>query len=305
MENKKKIIWFLIIGAIIIGDYFLSNYQNKKTVASIPINSIVPAIQKDQEISVNSQQSEIDNLKNEVENLKNQKPQTVIKEVPATAPKEDTGLDISTIVSQWRPSIAHIECKWYGSDGTLLINAFGSGLLVRTLNNIYLVFTNRHVLTDQWGSVPWTCTIKFPNSAETYTINVDTATQTMKDIAIDQNLDIGEIFIRNPGPYVLSNAKVVNFCKNRALVGEQLVVLGYPGIGSPTDITATEGIISGYDNGYYVTSAKVEHGNSGGAAISIKNNCYLGIPSFVSSGELESLARILDYSYLNALWGGN
>ena len=70
--------------------------------------------------------------------------------------------------------------------------------------------------------------------------------------------------------------------------------MGYPSIGSQTDITATEGIISGYDGNYYVTSAKVERGNSGGAAVALKDNCYLGIPTFVQVGDIESLARILD-----------
>ena len=61
-----------------------------------------------------------------------------------------------------------------------------------------------------------------------------------------------------------------------------------------TDVTATEGIISGFDGDYYITSAKVEHGNSGGAAILVKESCELGIPTFVQTGSIESLARILD-----------
>jgi hypothetical protein len=53
-------------------------------------------------------------------------------------------------------------------------------------------------------------------------------------------------------------------------------------------------VISGYEEGLYLTSAKVERGNSGGAAIDVNNNCYLGIPTFVTVGSFESLARILD-----------
>jgi len=72
--------------------------------------------------------------------------------------------------------------------------------------------------------------------------------------------------------------------------------LGYPGIGGNNDITATEGIISSYDGDYYITSAKIEHGNSGGIAILIKDNCFLGIPSYAEAGEIESMGRILDGS---------
>ena len=158
-----------------------------------------------------------------------------------------------------------------------------------------MIFTNKHVVSDSWGDAPGACVINFPDSSESYNINMNPVTRSMNDISVFQNLDVGEIFIRNPGAYVLSNAKLNNFCTTRVSVGEQIVVLGYPVIGSQTDITATEGIVSGYENGYYITSAKVEHGNSGGAAISVKNNCSLGIPSFVDSGQLESLGRILDF----------
>jgi hypothetical protein len=69
--------------------------------------------------------------------------------------------------------------------------------------------------------------------------------------------------------------------------------LGYPSVGAREGITATDGIISGFDKPYYITSAKIERGNSGGAAIHVKNNCLLGLPTLVVAGQVESLARIL------------
>jgi hypothetical protein len=69
--------------------------------------------------------------------------------------------------------------------------------------------------------------------------------------------------------------------------------LGYPSIGAKESITATEGILSGFDEEYYTTSAKIEQGNSGGAAIHVKNDCFLGLPTLVLAGRIESLARIL------------
>ena len=83
-------------------------------------------------------------------------------------------------------------------------------------------------------------------------------------------------------------------CSAKINTGEQVIILGYPSIGSPTDITATDGIISGQDSPYYVTSAKIDHGNSGGLAILVKNDCYFGIPSGAVVGSVESLGRILD-----------
>nr|MDQ3014484.1 hypothetical protein [bacterium] len=64
---------------------------------------------------------------------------------------------------------------------------------------------------------------------------------------------------------------------------------------SRVDVTATEGIISGYEGNYYITSAKIEQGNSGGAAISLRDNCFLGIPTLTLVGKVESLGRILDW----------
>jgi hypothetical protein len=85
-----------------------------------------------------------------------------------------------------------------------------------------------------------------------------------------------------------------------------MVILGYPvyGTGAGTytsvfstiEITATEGIISGMDEIYYTTSAKIDHGNSGGLAIDENNDCYIGIPTAAIEGQIESLGRILPSS---------
>ena len=57
------------------------------------------------------------------------------------------------------------------------------------------------------------------------------------------------------------------------------------------------GIISSWEDvgkvGYYITSAKIEHGNSGGIAVIENYYCMVGIPSAVVVGSSESLGRIL------------
>ena len=89
------------------------------------------------------------------------------------------------------------------------------------------------------------------------------------------------------------------YCQKKASIGDSLIVLGYPSYGADySEITATEGIVSGYDGEYYTTSAKIEQGNSGGVAILQKDNCYLGIPTAVRLGAFESLGRILDVKYI-------
>jgi hypothetical protein len=100
------------------------------------------------------------------------------------------------------------------------------------------------------------------------------------------------------GNFDIATSKHMNVCSDDVVVGDKLVVLGYPAIGTRDGITATEGIISGIEDEYYVTSAKIDHGNSGGAAILIKNDCYLGIPTWSDSGSFESLGRILKAEFV-------
>ena len=84
------------------------------------------------------------------------------------------------------------------------------------------------------------------------------------------------------------------FCSLTPSIGDEVISIGYPSIGSVGDITATDGIISGFESSYFITSAKIEKGNSGGIVVLLKDNCLLGVSTFVQLGTLESLARILN-----------
>jgi len=48
-----------------------------------------------------------------------------------------------------------------------------------------------------------------------------------------------------------------------------------------------------YDGNYYVTSAKIDHGNSGGTAILVNNDCYIGIPSASVVGSVDMVIMFL------------
>jgi len=283
---NNPVVVILLVALIGLGGYLLFSKNSSNSNSQDQTPQTISQTPKD-----NSQQSEIDTLKKEVEGLKNQKPQTqtIIKEVPAKS-----GPDLPSIISQWRPQIAHVECAWYSANGQLVLDAYGSGLLFRNPVNT-LVFTNAHVLLYQ-NQAPYSCAITFPGTSDSYAVTVNTSTGHFDDINIEPGWDLGMVFLRNPSSYLNSISGVPNYCKAKAATGDQVVILGYPSIGSASDITATEGIISGYENGYYITSAKVDHGNSGGVAILIKDNCYLGVPTYVQAGELESLARILDFN---------
>ena len=242
------------------------------------------------------QQAEIDALKKTVEDLKNQKPQTIIKEVPAKS------TSITDIVNEWGPVIPIVVCNFRNSNGIIVESQGGSAILASGAKNLqprtqFGIVTNKHIVTNSIGNFANDCQIQFPNDPQIFTsLTSDISTS-------DTNGADGALMkINSPNPdsilsELLNNSKK-KFCSSIPNIGDEVVILGYPAIGASSGVTATEGIISGYDGDYYVTSAKVDHGNSGGAAIDVKNNCDLGIPTYVISGQLESLARILKWKVI-------
>lgn len=205
-----------------------------------------------------------------------------------------TPYNTAQIISEWRPRIAYIECDWKNSNGAVYQTQSGSGILTEEQNGYPAVVTNQHIVVDvNTGAPTSNCRIQIPDHNRTITVGM---AQIFKSAA---GYDWARIDLDSSDTYVNSIAsKSFGVCADNPSLGTNIVILGYPGIGSQTDITATEGIISGYDNNYFITSAKVEHGNSGGAAILLQKNCYLGIPTFTKTGGLESLARILSAKYI-------
>lgn len=190
--------------------------------------------------------------------------------------------DLVSIIEEWRPIIAYIECDFYYKDTDIrYLTQTGSGLLVEVF-----IFTNKHTITDKNEYAPEVCRIKLPNYKRTIiTDNIGVS---------KRGYDWATLLIEDPDEYIWSLSITSDkICQKTLSVGDKIVILGYPTIGAKEDLTATEGIISGYDGDYYITSAKIEKGNSGGAAIALKNNCYLGIPAYAKIGEIESLSRIL------------
>jgi len=289
MKQKIIIAVAIILVAGGASSYFgvkqYQNYQTKK-------------IEKEKETQGIQQQKdlEVEKLKQEVEILKNKKPeviqQTIVKETPASK----TENDLPSVINQWRPKIAYVACEWRYTNGEVSARASGSGILTNMVDSkdgaMLVILTNRHVILKDEEYTPVLCDVWLPGMSSAIRIIDEGSFYAFR--GSHSGLDWGTIRFQFPTDYIKSIASSgLSICKQAVATGDKIVILGYPGIGSLTDITATEGIISGFDGDYYITSAKVEHGNSGGAAILIKDSCYLGIPTFAQVGEVESLARIL------------
>lgn len=300
LKNGLQIIVVILI-SILVGSYFL---DTSKTVDITKLPNLTTAL--NQENITSSQQSEINNLRKEIENLKNQKSETIIKEVVKETPKSN--LDLATIISRWRQDVAYIECNWPYTNSQGYLTKSGSGLFWNAGENNYFILSNLHVVTEETAGLPEYCTVQIPGDNNIVTIPGKDIYKVSKEGSAP--IDASLIIIKNPTIHMI-NSPATDWSHmgclgvlNNAYLGDQVVILGYPGIGSQTDITATEGIVSGFEGNYYITSAKVEHGNSGGVAILVKNNCYLGIPTFAEVGQVESLARILDIlTILSAIRG--
>lgn len=193
--------------------------------------------------------------------------------------------NLASIISQWSGIIGKIECDFVQNRKAWVSEGSGTAL---GLNGQTVVLSNRHVLVPE-NITPSICKAKLPSSSSIYSGD---------DIRVSPaGADWAVLYISNPDFQVKSITAIYPaMCRNKPSVGDGVVILGYPTVGSKTGITATEGIIAGYDGDFFITSAKVEHGNSGGAAILLKDNCLLGIPTFAETGTVESLARILDIS---------
>ncbi len=245
-----------------------------------------------------------------------QQAQSQPQNTPNTQPK-----NLSGIIKEWRKSTTYIACFWTYSNGNAYYSQSGSGLAV-VLNSAPTIITNHHVVySSQYGGAN-ECDVRFPDDSGFYVYSSNTPMTGGQGYFPDKgnisyltNLDVAYITgIENTWislPFGSQNYPTVSFlnrtrsdsylCKTPLDIGNPIVILGYPIYGtqirqgalSPVEITATEGIISGQDSGYYTTSAKIDHGNSGGLAIDKDNNCYFGIPTWDLSGSFESLGRIL------------
>jgi hypothetical protein len=296
------VLGILIIAGATIGSIRLNEYLKIEKEKNTELAYIISGLER----SLNSTQREVEDIRlriggslNNLEEAQkvNNKLTTTLAEERELRLQGESALrsefqksaltDVSAVIREWQPRIAHITCTWANGQRSV-----GSGLLLGKFGSSYHIQTNRHVVYID-NSSPLNCTVQLPGDEIVLgdELNINTAS----------DIDSAQIIVSGPSRKMTAYAVSVlgKACSVKGDVGEPIVVLGYPDIGSPQDITATEGIISGYDKNYYVTSAKIEQGTSGGVAISIKNNCYLGIPTLTYVGKVESLGRILDWKSIS------
>ncbi len=317
---KKFIIFTLISAFLIIGSYIgISRYSNQQRVyenslkvqqkAISDANQKIADIQKNngQEIQtlIASQKKATDEVRQKMVDVQKKidaETEAVQNKIASTQNTQNYDATYSSIVAEWQNRVAEVTCFWEYQDKTTL-RMIGSATLFIPKAGVLTALTNNHVITDPDGNYPNACIVGV-YGVGSRTVYNDVTNHTFTNFK-NMGLDIGWIKLNNP--YSANDnglfdkyaaGKNVYLCDHGVNVGDKLIVLGYPYDGSQKGITITQGIVSGEDGNYYVTDAKIDHGNSGGAAILVKNGCSLGIPTASYVGQIESYARILKASVM-------
>lgn len=259
--------------------YMLNYYYNSGEEDKILEKSFLNSILFGNESSMASQreQSQINALKSQIATLQNAKP------------KSDSLSSDS--IQKWKNLSAYVECSF--SNENLISTATGSGF-IQLFTNVNSgavtpkIITNKHVVTDIQGYTADYCNF-YMYGGHSYSVSYT-----------DFQLGSGDwAYIPITSDAYSSSVSYKKSCDdNSASLGDKITIFGYPTDGSHSGVTVTTGVVSGDEGNYYVTDAKIDHGNSGGVAVLNKDDCYLGIPTWAQSGGFESFGRILKASFV-------
>ncbi len=285
-----SLVFFALFLLSYTGVQYFNTYKQEKSRAL----ELQIAEENDRQLELAAKESlraeEIAILKQELADLQSkvseEKPPQKTTTFISTSPGDTT----SSVVKEWSPRLAHIECDWFNDNGKLYAKGSGSGTLVNFTSLGVRAITNKHLLVYK-GLLPRECNIELLDGTK-YKVLVNNS-----NVNIGTDEDWAYITLKSDSILSKITKQTIKTCTS-VDIGDKLLVLGYPKIGSTTGLTVTEGIVSGNDKNYYITSAKIDKGNSGGAAILIKDSCYLGIPSSSVIGSIESLGRILKASFV-------
>jgi S1-C subfamily serine protease len=156
------------------------------------------------------------------------------------------------------------------------------------------VLTNAHVVTSDES-----CQIDDIWVATTTNINKKAhPTYSAKIESIDKDLDLAVLSLKPLNQASTSKLVPLSFDSNSPKLGQNIKILGYPGVGGNT-ITFTDGVVSGFiadkDSRWIKTDALIAHGNSGGAAVN-RSGALIGVPTAVKPDCFGSLTEVCDAS---------
>ncbi len=170
----------------------------------------------------------------------------------------------------------------------------GSGTIIDPKG---IILTNRHVVE---GAYMNTCFIGFiesisqePNFGTAGNYNL----AEVKYQTVSNDMDAAILYLDNPTNKIYPYINIWDSNSDALQFGDKIEVIGFPSIGGST-ITYTSGDFSGFGSSadgtqnYIKSTAPLEHGNSGGASYNPSGQ-FIGIPTMVVAGTLNSLSYVL------------
>lgn len=208
---------------------------------------------------------------------------------PAVIPSKEN-YKLEDVIKEWRPNTVRVTCITLDTEGNKKSYSDGSGLLTMDSSKNIFVLTNKHVFFVK-GALSDYCDIYFPVNGEIYKVE-----KTERATSADGK-DLARLKILRPTEYireVIRDSSKKRDCKNTTPNStDDLVILGYPQGKPKSDISYATGKIVGYLDNYFISSATITNGYSGGVAVSLKDNCLLGTPSASKKDDLTK-SLILD-----------
>ena len=289
VQMSLPLLAAIIAGVLVIGYLGFIQYQTRREQ-----NDKTQEKLWQQRQALEEAQKAIDTLKQDSETDKG-KQEILVRQ---TLSKDQSGkLQVSTTFIAERTTMLHC-LQITGTEGEIraLYNVpvyepaiEGSSVIISAKGEI---LTNAHVVGD--SPLCLVQTAKAPN------YSVPSPSYFARVLAVDKDLDIAKLLIISDieGNLVGQDFKYFNFTKQTPSVGQGIYIAGFS-IASNKHLAITEGIISGYNDisGYIqgtflITSAKIDSGNSGGAALTEEGE-LIGLPTFLR-GNYETLGYILD-----------
>lgn len=323
MKNSKGFIQIPLLIAIIAGILVLggAGYFGWKQIKNHPVEntSQTPANSANSGTTT-PPASEIDQLKQEVEDLKKQVKSNQASNQKATNANISQDLSSSDI-QPYLDTVGVVTC--FDTDNNEYV---GTAILYKTgqlLTNWHVVsgmdtclFVNDKFMNPKYevngmsyrsGAYILDLANAYkPNAERDFAIVPFSRNEKARTIAHQNGAPLDEYLEVNQLDYRVGT---MTRCSQKATVGTSVAIVGYPASSvnleqfAPPE-SVTTGIISGYDASYgssdYLVSAKVDHGNSGGLALAKENGkvCFLGIPTWVVTGQVESAGIIQNINNL-------
>lgn len=310
MKNRINILFIFLLPIFILVIFAFP----KTTFASWwnPFSWFKKEVNVEQQISVPVIQTEAivtsDNktqkdTKEEKKTVSVIKPKKIIQEPPAVKQEVEVKKEITPIVEtvkenykledvikEWRPNTVRVTCITLDTQGNKKSYSDGSGLLTMDLSKNIFVLTNKHVFYIN-GHLSDYCDVYLPGNGEVYKVEkTERSTSSL-------GKDLARLKILIPTEYikeVIENSSKKRDCKNKTVDStDDIVIMGYPQGKPKNDISYTTGKIVGYLDDYFISSATLTNGYSGGVAVSLKDNCFLGTSTSSKKDDLTK-SLILD-----------